>query len=69
MARNPYVKVLLLTPAGTNLTGGTIVGQSPEFLLVERPAAKARVKPATPRKPRAAKKAATAAPATEAANG
>lgn len=59
MARNPYVKVLLFTPASTNLMGGTIVGQHAEFLLVERPAAKTRAKSAVLRKPRTKKAAAT----------
>jgi hypothetical protein len=61
--RNRYVKVALFEPSTTNLQGGTIVGQSGDYILVERPPAKPRasrkgttsVTPRKPRKPRTPK--------------
>jgi hypothetical protein len=64
MARNPYVKIALFDPkSAPNLQGGTVVGQSGDYILVERPPAKPRASrkgttSVTPRKPRTPKPAA-----------
>jgi hypothetical protein len=62
MARNPYVKIALFDPkSAPNLQGGTVVGQSGDYILVERPAPKPRTRKsvsgatATTRKPRTPK--------------
>ena len=60
--RNRYVKAPLFEAVTTNLVGGTIVGQTADWLLVERPAPKPRIKAATTRKPRT--KAVQAVPTT-----
>jgi hypothetical protein len=61
-ARHRYVKVILFEPVSTNLTGGTVVGQCGDWLLVERPQAKPR---AAAKKPSPAKRKTAAAPRLE----
>ena len=53
--KNRLAKVALFEAVHMNLVGAVIIGQNGDTLVVERPAAKARVKPATPRKPRVKK--------------
>lgn len=52
---NRLRKVALFDDPHMNLVGSVIVGQSADTIIVERPAAKPRVKPAAPRKPRTPK--------------
>ena len=66
--KNRLAKVVLFEAVHMNLVGATIIGQSGDTIVVERPAAKPRTKPSTPRKPRAKKAAATVAESM-AANG
>jgi hypothetical protein len=65
--RTRYVKASLFEAVSTNLMGGTVVGQTGDWLLIQRPDAKPRAAKATPRKPRAAKPA--AAPSATAFSG
>ena len=51
--RTRYVKASLFEAVSTNLMGGTVVGQTGDWLLIQRPDAKPRAAKATPRKPRA----------------
>ena len=60
--RNRYVKAPLFEAVTTNLVGGTIVGQTADWLLVERPAPKPRAAKAATRKPRTAKAVPTTGP-------
>ena len=50
MARNRYVKVALFTEEKSNLQDSKVVGQGADYLLLERPQPKERVK--KERKPR-----------------
>lgn len=64
MARNRYVKLQLAERCSTNLQGATVVGQSDDFLLVERPQPKRAAgtrKPRTNAKPSLADRAMTTA--------
>lgn len=73
--RNRYVKIALAEPSTTNLTGGTVVGQWGEWLLIQRPDSKPRAKKAAAaRKPRAVAASpkpepSTSSPGSAAANG
>jgi hypothetical protein len=57
--RSPYLKVVLFDAKNEpNLMGSTIVGQTGDYILVERPPVKPRAKKSavsTPRKPRTPK--------------
>ena len=65
--RNRFVKVSLFTPSTTRLEGAMVVGQSDEYLILERAQPKPRQADAKPRKRRAVK-ANAGAHATESAS-
>jgi len=60
--RTRYVKASLFEAVPTNLMGGTVVGQTSDWLLIQRPEAKPRAAKAMPRKPRTAKAVPTTGP-------
>jgi hypothetical protein len=53
--RNRYVKLALFEASSTNVMGGVVVGQTGDYLLIERPAPKPRAAATKTRKPRATK--------------